>query len=454
MRVEWLGALLALACLPIAATAQSTGPAETLETGELREITLDEALEQAARGNADLAIARAQEDRADAEARSVRAHLLPQVDLQTGWMRTVDPVGAFGTKLRQGIFGMSDLAIDPLNDPDPITDWSSSARVQWNLLSPQLWAARSAAGHQAEALRHGRRRTAEAIAFRTRVLYWEARRAEEQVRSAVASEEAARATLERFRQRQEKGLLTRADLLQAEAELEAAVARTSQAHRSQDDARDALGVHLGWNGSVVPRPVDPLPEPGPAPAGPFPTEGRADLAAGEAGLRAAESARTRARLTWLPDVGAYAAYVLHDDSPFGSDGEDWTVGVQLQWKLFTGLGRIAEGDVAEADARVARHRLEQARREARSEVQSARRAVQSARRAVEATRKAAQAAEEGRDLMRRRFEEGMATAADLLQAEARTAAMRSTAIDALAGYHMATAQLTFARSENPTEEIR
>jgi outer membrane protein TolC len=54
--------------------------------------------------------------------------------------------------------------------------------------------------------------------------------------------------------------------------------------------------------------------------------------------------------------------------------------------------------------------------------------------------------------MRRRFEEGLATSADLLGAEARATEMRERAINALANYHMAVAQLEFVRSQTNSED--
>ncbi|NIR77986.1 MAG: hypothetical protein GWO00_06260, partial [Gemmatimonadetes bacterium] len=48
-------------------------------------------------------------------------------------------------------------------------------------------------------------------------------------------------------------------------------------------------------------------------------------------------------------------------------------------------------------------------------------------------------------LVRRRFQEGMATTADLLQADARAAAMASRAIEARAGLWIAAVRLDFAR---------
>ena len=112
--------------------------------------------------------------------------------------------------------------------------------------------------------------------------------------------------------------------------------------------------------------------------------------------------------------------------PSGKSG--WVV---LRWQVFDGFGRSAALERANLQRRIARIEYEQALRDARSEIDQAERAVNSARGQVEATRTAANAAEAARELMRRRFDQGLSTAADLLQAEARATAMRDRAIGAL-----------------------
>jgi cobalt-zinc-cadmium efflux system outer membrane protein len=180
----------------------------------------------------------------------------------------------------------------------------------------------------------------------------------------------------------------------------------------------------------------------------FDPAARADLRARAAAVDAAESARTKARLSWLPSLDAFASYSIHGQDFLSDSGDDWTVGVALRWDVFTGLRRPAEAERAGAELRAAELEYRQGLREARGEVRRARRAVASAREAVEASRAAREAAREGRDLLRRRFEEGLATAADLLQAEARATAMAVRAVDALAGYHVAVARLRFARARS------
>ncbi len=247
--------------------------------------------------------------------------------------------------------------------------------------------------------------------------------------------------------RRERGLLTEADLLGAEAELASARARLSEVERARLDALQELGRHLGWGPDTLPRPTDTLAAPEPLSEVAFDPLARADLRALAAAAEAAGAATRQAALSFAPALDAFAGYASHDNDAFSFAEKDWTVGVMLRWSLFSGFSRWAALERARAERRIARVQYEQALRDAQSERDQAARAVESARQQVEATRAAAEAADAGRVLMRRRFEEGLATAADRLQAEARATAMREGAIAALANYHMAVARLEFVRSQ-------
>jgi outer membrane protein TolC len=216
-------------------------------------------------------------------------------------------------------------------------------------------------------------------------------------------------------------------------------------HR-RDESRASLGLHLGWDPAVLPVPSDTLGSPttlDPMSAAGFDGRARADLRM-LASLRSAAQAEARgSRLAFLPVLDGFAQYASHAGAPFDSDGADWTVGLMLRWNLFSGLGRFAERQRTAAARRIATTRYEDALRAARSEFDRAHQAVSAAESQVTALQAAVAAAEEARDLMRRRFEEGLATASDLLQAEARAVGMRERAVEALAAHHIALARLDF-----------
>lgn len=421
----------------------------------LRPIALEEALRTARRNNADLLRQGASVEAARAEARSASAPLMPALSAETGWMRTSDPVGAFGTRLRQGTFGPENLAIDALNDPTPVEDWSTTLGLRWGVASPTAWAGRASARQAARAQAWREVRAREGTDLATRVRFRQVQGREEAVGAARAALEAAGETEALLQRRHEEGMATRADVLQARAERERAAAGLARARAELHEARVRLGLHLGWDTDSLPDPRTPLPEPEDAGAvDGFDPSRRADLRARAAAVEAAESGVDRARLGYLPDLSAFAGWSVHGDSPFASDGTDWTVGVALRWEIFSGFRRSAETGRARAELTASRLEYRQGLREARGEVATARRSLGSARQALAASRAAAEAAEEGRDLMRRRVEEGLATPSDLLQAEARASAARAEAVEALVRYHVARSRLDFALNASDPEEIR
>lgn len=413
-----------------------------------RELSLDEAIEAALDGNASLAVAEARRDIAGSQGRKANSPLWPQLSLASGWVRSVDPVMVFGTKLRQGRFRQEDLDFEVLNQPDPINDWSTAVDVRWSVLDPTLWAGRSAARHHAEAASWSALRAREATVLLTRTLFYQAQTAQAQLQAAETAQQAAEVTLDSFRRRRERGLLTEADLLQAEAELAAARASRIKAEHDRLNALQNLGRHLGWGPEALPLPSDSLAMPGARRESEFVPSERADLRALAAVANAAGSRTAQATLSYIPAVDAFAQYATHSEDPFSFDENNWTIGVMARWPLFTGFGRAADVQRAKLERQIARIEYEQALRDVEAEVDQAERAVLSALQQVEATQTAAQAADSGSDLMRRRFDEGLATAADLLQAEARATSMRQQAINALAAYHMAVARLDFVRSQS------
>ena len=428
--------------------AESPAPLRAQQSQEGRPLSLDAARNEALAGNANLRIAAATADMAAAAAGGASAVYWPRLDFESGFVRSNDPVFVFGTKLRQGTFSQPDFEVDALNNPDPINDWMNRLSVRWKVFSPTDWTARGAASLEAEAAGWSSTRTREATLTQTEVLYREAQRAGAQLQAARRAEEAAAANRDVFARRVEEGVLTRADLLQAEADHAFAVARRVDAERLETDARRRLAVFLGGDAAVMPVLTDSLrvevvegSEPSPAAA--FDPTVRADLLALSSARDAAEASSKRAGRQYLPEIGVFGNYAIHSADAFQSDGDNWTVGVGLKWNLFSGFSRSKDKQRADAAHTIAETRYQDALRQASAELAAARDGVRSAIQAVAATVAARDAAGAGAELMRRRFEEGLATPLDLLQSEARRAQAESHAIDTAAAFRMAEAQLRF-----------
>jgi outer membrane protein TolC len=449
--MSWPRITSALAAVALLA-GPGAGEAQVAPSGEVRPVTLEEAVAEAMRASPDVEAARARARAAEQGGRAARSFQWPTVALEAGAIRTTDPVGAFGGRLRQARFTEADFDPARLNRPDALTDWSGAVGASWTPLDFSSLAAASAAAREADAAGLGAEWATRAAGFRAEARYVEALAAERRLDAARAAEAAAAANLGVVERRAEEGALTDADVLQARAAVSGAEARRIDAERGVADARDRLAVAMGWPVGMEPLPVDSsfqAPEAG-DPAG---LERRADLRASAAQVEA-EAARVRqARRARIPSVQGFARIETHSDQVVEDIQDNWTVGFQLQVPLFTGFEIDARTEAAAAMREAAAREHEQRLREARAEVAEARRAVEAATRGAVAARAAADAAEEAARLMRRRFEEGMTTTADLLDAEARAAQLRTGAVNAELMRHLAAARLAFL-TDTDTEHLR
>jgi outer membrane protein TolC len=417
-----------------------------------RAVTLDEAVAAARSASPDVLAAKARAEAARQGSRASGSFRLPTIGLDAGAMRSNDPVAVFGSRLRQGRFTEADFDPAGLNHPDPLTDWSGGIGAVWAPLDFSADAAFRTAQAEAEAAGLGAAWATRAGAFRGEARYVEAVGAERRLAAAASALQAAEENARIMALRRGEGLLTDADVLQAQAAMEGARARHIDAARLLDDARGRLAVAMGWTDGAVPVPVDSVfPE---VPLEPMADVNlRSDLLASAAAVRAADARVSQARRSRLPQVGGFARLETHSSKIFDGAEGNWTVGFQVRLPLFTGFAISSQEHAATAMREAAAQEHQSLVREAEAELAEATRAVTSARQGATAAEAAAEAASEAARLMRRRFEEGLTTTADLLGVEAQAAALTTQAVNARLGLHLAVARLAFL-TDTTTDDLQ
>jgi outer membrane protein TolC len=420
-------------------------------TAQTRTLTLAEAEALALEGNRTLAAAEERAQAAALGAESADGFLFPSVQATAGALRTNDPVGVFGTKLRQRRFQPSDFDIAALNDPDAVSDWTAGIGARWEIARLDRWVGRDASRARSRAAEAMRSRTEEAVRFRTRLLFASAIRARGELDATLAADSAARAVRDRVSRRVEEGFATEADLLQAEAAVAGSQARIGGAEAAVMNAMDDLAAHLGLPaGTLVQPEVDASWESlSQVDAGTLPDEallmGRSDLQAGRSAVEAAEADARAVTARRLPGLEAFGMVSTHAESIGAGRENNWTVGVQLSVPLFTGFQLTRGAEASRASARALALEQEQREREASNEVRAAARGVEAARGGLAAARSGSRAAEEAVRLLQRRYEEGMVTVSDLLQAQSTAAELAAAVVRARADLAMAAATLDFVR---------
>src|ERR1035437_4791219 len=94
-------------------------------------LTLQQAIQEALGQSPEAAMARAGNQEAKSAATIARIQLLPQLNFTEDISRGNDPVYAFGTRLRQRQFTQADFALNALNFPQPIGNFSTRFSGSW-----------------------------------------------------------------------------------------------------------------------------------------------------------------------------------------------------------------------------------------------------------------------------------------------------------------------------------
>jgi outer membrane protein TolC len=392
-------------------------------TPALAQLSLHDALERADRAAFANRIGQAQADRHATDATAALRGILPTVRVEAGFVRTTDPIGAFGTTLRQRTITQADFDPARLNYPSATNNYAGSLIVEQPLFNADAHLGRRSARRAWE--------SADAEVEWTRIstrvdvirAYWGAVLAAERVGTMEAGHAAARAHVEQADVLVRAGLATRSDALLAEV-------KAADVEVQLIEARDLAALAKRQLAVLLALPQDePLEVPASLPsvesirsllesvAGAGLSE-RADVASVNLGRAAAKADAQRATSLHVPRLNAFARYDWNSPNGLYAGDENWTVGLMASWTVFGGASTLAERRAATArldmataaaEATVARAELEVEQSESARRVALVR--LDIARRSV------AQSAEAHR-IVGRKYAGGLATVIELLDAAA------------------------------------
>ena len=368
-------------------------------------------------------IAGANADAQRAQALQPYRGILPGVRVEAGYVRTTDPIAAFGTKLRQREIGAADFNPATLNFPNAIGNKSAGLVLEQPLLNPDAWIGRTAAANagKAQAKMADWTRTA----TRTDVVraYFGATLAAEKRATLEAAERAAQAHVARAKALADTGLVTRSDALLAQVRAGEITTQRLGAAGDANHAGRALAMLLGEPAATYTLP-DALPASDAIRAlvatdtAEAAARDRADVQAARLALSAARADAWRARSTMLPRVNGFARYDWNDRTGFFANERSWTAGVMASWSPFAGASEIAESRLTSARERAARAQQEAATANAQLEQNRTREQLKVALAQLTIAEQAVAQSDEALRIVARKYDGGLATISDLLEAQA------------------------------------
>jgi len=386
---------------------------------------LDAVVTAALRGNLGLTQERMLEARAEAELDEARGRFLPSVTLdsrytrQSGTLDLGDFVNPSNAALNQ-LLGEDRFPTD-LELTLPLRH-ETKARLVQPVFDARIWAGWDASR---DALR-GQRAQRLAVA---RALAAEAQTAFLNVAAARSLRRVWEATVplvtesERVAQRLvDVGTATPDAVFRARAERSDVEQKLQEAREQEDAAARAFNRVLGL---PLDTPVDTIAEASLR----FPLDltedeavaralaGREELRRLGAGIAASEAGVRAATAGFLPNVAVVLDYGFQGrDVAFDRDHDFWTASLVVSWNVFNGGQDAARRAAAQADVRRLRARREEAEDLVRLDARQAWESAVVARDAIATAEDRRAAAERTFVLVRRRYEEGLATPIEFLDA--------------------------------------
>jgi outer membrane protein TolC len=385
--------------------------------------------------NPDSRLAQQRIQAAQAGWRQAQAAFSPQLQFQSSYLRTDNPMLVFGSILNQRAYSS---ALDFNHVPD-----ADNLKVKGLVTVPLYAGGRNVAGRDAaQATAQSAQQTAEAVrnalAFEVARSFYHVVKTREFIRATEAGVRSFETNLAIANKRLNAGTLLKNEALDVEVRLAQAREEWARARNSHALAAHALknllGIELGDFAIADSAPATTAPD-----SGDF--SRRPELAAYQHRQRAAEAEVRKARSGHRPRLDAFASADYDYGWKFEGEGESYTAGLMLQWDLWDGQLTRAKVQEARAGLESSREELRKVRLALSLEVEQARLALNEANERLLVTEKVVAQAGESVDLTRARFEQGLALATQLIDAETMRIAARVRRAEAEADQNVAAAAL-------------
>jgi outer membrane factor, OMF family len=436
-----------------------TNPQE-VDTTVRQPITLNQAIELALRNNKDFQAARIALEKSEANLTSARAALFPSLSTEFDFSRD----NSAGTELQNALTTQnaanSPVPITPNLQPESTTNAAGTVQLTYNIFTG---GERSAQIEKAEKqLRSSRLQvevTSEQTRFSATDSYYALQGTDAQVAIAQASVEDASQSLRDARLLEQAGLGTRFDVLRAEGDLATANEALTRAISDQRTARRRLVQVLGVGQKVELTAADPITEAG---DWTIPLDksivqaykNRAELEQQLLQVDIYEQDRFIALSAIQPKVDFLANYNYQNNFN-NSVGlvDGYSFAARVRWTFFDGGRAFAEARKADRDMDTAQTEFGKQRDQIRFDVEESYYTLTSTKENISSTRTNVTRFEEALRLARLRFQAGVGTQTDVINAQRDLANARGRYLQAIIGYNQALNKLQRAVSNLPDNKL-
>ncbi len=405
-------------------------------------LELKEAVALALRNNHLIQAATFERTAAEAGVTSSRSRYLPRITFEGRAGVTNSGTRAFMMKLDQGRFSLG----GDLNHPPATGDFQSTLLLEQPLFDLNVSGEVKVVREEAAIRSHALDQRRQDVAFQVYAAYLNVLRTRSQLAVAEQAEKDAHEQMRVAKLRTESGIGLRYDELRIRTFLAELEQQKITAENEVTIAHLRLGQAIGLpvgaapviQGNAMPLELSASD----AELEKVSQQNRSDLNALTAEVAKGDAGVAAARGGYWPTLYASASYQMNDrEIPLGRDNDSWMLAATLRWNLFDGMRRRSEVEKAQANRDAASAYLNNQRQEVALEVREGiLRRVESVKR-LEIARDSVKDAEEMLRLINKRFENGLATTVELLDAQTALNRARGQLTDNETAYALSTARV-------------
>jgi outer membrane protein TolC len=437
---------------------------EEVELKGVRALSLQETIELAERNNRDLAISRLQVQQQQAALREAQAALYPTLDLQSNLSRSLSANGTIALKAGQAeaIAQAGSESAARLFNPQAFrrslaeesTSWDTSLQLNYDLYTSGSRRARlRASAGNLRAAELAMERVREQLRLDVTGDYYDLQEANEQVKINLQAVKNSEQSLKDADAQERAGLGTRFDVLRSEVQLANNQQQLTNALATEEVRRRQIAQRLSLPEYVTITAADPV-----KPLGKWVPKleetivtaykQRVELEEQLVQRDISDANRQQALSALGPRVSLRASYNMLKvfEQPVTGPDTGYSIAAVAQWRLFDGGAAKAQAQQQELNKQVAETRFTQGRNNIRFQVEQAYATLNANEKNIATTTKALVQACEAKRLAKLRFDAGVGTQTDVLNAETDLTRAAGSRVSAILGYNRSIAQLLRAVS--------
>jgi outer membrane protein len=419
------------------------------EASGMPSLTLDDAIKLGLEKNPRMTMARLQIDASTARITQARSGLYPRIDFHESFVRTTNPAQAFSMKLNQEAITSQDFDPATLNNPSSIQNFASTFSLSMPVYDAgQIRGGVEQARLNQESDSFSAERTRQEVITTIVVAYVGVLLAQDRLQVVLQSLETANANEKMVRSRYQNGLVVKSDQLRAEVRVAELEQERLTAQSQVDVAKAVLNASMGLDTGRLFQFVRPaekeLNPPGSLDKWCLESmRNRPDIRQLRLQETIGEEELKKARMAHLPSLYLTGSYEINTED-FSQNANNYSMGVLLRFNIFGGFGTESKIHEAVANLQQMKARVRQFELAVEVETRQAFSQAQSAYDRTKVAEASLNQAQEGLRIVRNRYENGLFTIVNLLDAEASLQQTKTNYLRSLYDYKVAMAQLLLA----------